>query len=144
MNFAFDADQCAGSGQCHAVLAGTGLCQYFGLAHVFGQQGFAQAVVYFMSAGVVEVFAFEIDARAAAFFGQPAGEIDGAGAACVVSIQCGQFLLECFGLADLVVGIVDVVHDLFQFGRYYLAAVLAKITFIIWHCCKICRHKIPL
>ena len=65
VDFTLDAHQRAGRRQRHAVLARTRFGQHLGLAHVFGQQRFAQAVVDLVRAGVVQVFALEMDVRAA-------------------------------------------------------------------------------
>src|SRR3990172_8771801 len=48
-----------------AVLAGTGLGDDAALAHVAREQGLADGVVDFVRAGVVQVFALQINARAA-------------------------------------------------------------------------------
>src|SRR5258706_13401452 len=44
-------------------------------AHAFGEQSLADGVVDFVSAGVVEIFALEINFSAAEFFGKSAREI---------------------------------------------------------------------
>ena len=53
----------------HAVLAGTGLGDDPGLAHLLGQQGLAQHIVDLVRSGVVEVFAFQEDPRTAGMLG---------------------------------------------------------------------------
>ena len=45
------------------------------LLHALGQQDLADAVVDLVRAGVVELFALEVDLRAAAVFGQALGEV---------------------------------------------------------------------
>jgi hypothetical protein len=47
------------------VLPGTGLGNDAWLAHAAGQQGLTNGVVDLVSAGVIEVFALEIDLRTA-------------------------------------------------------------------------------
>ena len=59
----------------HAVLAGAGLGDDAFFAHAFGKQALADGVVDLVSAGVVEVFALEIDPGSANFFGKPSREI---------------------------------------------------------------------
>ena len=62
----------AGRGGGHAVLAGAGLGDHAPLAHAARQQGLAEGVVDLVGAGVVEVFAFEVDSRPAALSGSAA------------------------------------------------------------------------
>ncbi|MNJ48047.1 hypothetical protein D3C77_432280 [compost metagenome] len=137
VNLAGNSHQRAGGGQGHAVLAGAGFGDDLGLAHELGQQRFAQAVVDLVRAGVVEVFAFQVDLRAAELFRQAPGVEDRAGASDVVGEQTGQFLLEVFALADFLVGGVDVVHCLLEVRRYQLAAVGAEVAERVGHGCKV-------
>ena len=60
----------------HAVLAGTGFGDDARLAHAPGQQGLTDGVVDLVRAGVVEIFALEIDLRAAELLGPAPGVID--------------------------------------------------------------------
>ena len=53
------------------MLAGAGLGDDARLAHPQREQRLAERVVDLVGAGVIEVFALEVDVRAAAFFGQP-------------------------------------------------------------------------
>ena len=62
---AFHAEQRAHGGGGHAVLAGAGFGDDAALAHAPRQQALAEAVVDFVRAGVEQVFALEIDLRAA-------------------------------------------------------------------------------
>ena len=63
------------------MLAGAGLGDDARLAHALGEQDLAQAIVDLVRAGVIEVFALEIDLRAAQMLGQALGEIERIGAA---------------------------------------------------------------
>lgn len=58
---AVEAEEGAGGGGGHTVLAGAGLGDDPGLAHALGQQGLAEHVVDLVRAGVVEVLALEED-----------------------------------------------------------------------------------
>ena len=62
---AFEAEQRADRSRGDAVLSGAGFGDDAALAHAFGQQSLSQAVVDFVRAGVEQVFALEIDFRAA-------------------------------------------------------------------------------
>ncbi len=54
----------------HAVLAGAGLGDHARLAHAPGEQRLADGVVDLVRAGVVQVFALQVDLRAAELLGQ--------------------------------------------------------------------------
>ncbi len=54
-------------------------------AHAPRQQNLAQRVVDFVRAGVQQIFAFEIDAGAAAVFGQTLGQKERSGAAGIIA-----------------------------------------------------------
>ena len=58
-----------------AVLPRAGFRDHALLAHAHGEQTLAEAVVDFVRAGVQQVFALDVDARAAELFGQPRGEL---------------------------------------------------------------------
>ena len=75
---AFQAEAGAGRGGGHAVLAGAGLGDHAPLAHAARQQGLAERVVDLVGAGMVQVFAFQIDSRPAAVLAQPLGEVQAA------------------------------------------------------------------
>ena len=81
---AIEAEMGTGGRRGHAVLAGAGLGDHAPLAHAQRQQRLAERVVDFVSAGVVQVFALELDLRPAALLGQPLGEIQRRRAADVV------------------------------------------------------------
>jgi len=129
VDFAFEAEQGGGGGQRYTVLACAGFGNHFFLTEFFGQQHFADAVVDFVGTGVVEVFAFEEDLRAA--FGEGAGVVNGAGAADIGGLQAFHFADE-IGIAD------DAVKAGFQFGQGLgkggmadAAAVLAEVAVLI-------------
>ena len=74
--------------------AGAGLGDDALLAHAFGQQDLADAVVDLVRAGVVQVFALEVDLRPAEVLGEAFGVIQRAGAADVVALEVGQLFEE--------------------------------------------------
>ena len=82
----------------NAVLAGAGFGDDALLAHAPGEQGLADGVVDLVRAGVVEVFALQVNLRAAELFRPAFGMIDRARAADVMLQFVGKFRLE-FGIA---------------------------------------------
>ena len=81
---AFHAVARGDGGRRDAVLAGAGFGDDARLAHAPGQHRLADAVVDLVRAGVVEVFALEVDLRAAEQLGPTLGVIDRARAADVM------------------------------------------------------------
>ena len=79
VHMAFEAEPGGDGGAGDAVLAGAGFGDDPGLAHVPREQRLADGIVHFVGAGMVQVFAFQPDAGAAAGRAQPFGEIDGGG-----------------------------------------------------------------
>ena len=57
----------------HPVLAGTGLGDHPGLAHLLGEQRLAEHVVDLVRTGVVEVFSLQEDPGAAGVLAEPRG-----------------------------------------------------------------------
>ncbi len=76
------------------MLAGAGFGDDAALAHAPGQQRLAQAVVDLVRAGVQQIFALDVDLRAARGFGEAAGVVERRGAARVVGEQMVEFVLE--------------------------------------------------
>ena len=74
--------------------AGAGLGDDALLAHAPRQQDLADAVVDLVRAGVIELFALEVNLRAATGLGQAFGEIQRGRAANVVALEVGEFLGE--------------------------------------------------
>ncbi len=72
---AFEAEMRGDGGGSHSVLACARFRDDARLAHFHGQQALADGVVDFVRAGVQQIFAFEIDARAAKFFSEPRSEL---------------------------------------------------------------------
>ncbi len=72
---AIEAEQRANSGGRHAVLARAGLRDDALLAHAPGEQRLPEAIVDFVRAGVEQVFALDVDLRAARVSRKPPREI---------------------------------------------------------------------
>ena len=87
VDHALEAEQRTDGGRGHAVLAGAGLGDHARLAHAPREQNLAQAVVDLVRAGVQQVLALDVDARAAQRLGQPPGEVERRGPAGVVAQQ---------------------------------------------------------
>ena len=59
-HFALHIHQCTHCGSSHSVLSGTGFGDDARLSHLLGHQYLADGSVDFVSAGVVQVFTFQI------------------------------------------------------------------------------------
>ena len=68
-------------GRGHAVLPGPGLGNDAPLAHALREQGLAHGVIDLVRAGVIQVFALEVDLRAAQFFAPVLSMVERRGAA---------------------------------------------------------------
>jgi hypothetical protein len=90
----FQAEESTDSGRSHAMLAGAGFGDDALLTHAASEEPLAEAVVYFVCAGVEEIFAFEVDAGAPEVFGEAAGEVERGRAAGIVGEQVRQFRLK--------------------------------------------------
>ena len=73
---AFQAETGTGGCRGHAMLAGTGFGDHALLAHPHRQQCLAERVVDFVGAGVIQIFALQIDLRPAGMFAEPLGVIE--------------------------------------------------------------------
>ena len=78
----------------HAVLPRAGFRDDALLAHAHGEQALAEAVVDFVRAGVQQIFALEIDARAAEMLGQPRSKLQRRGPPGEIVQQRVQFAPE--------------------------------------------------
>ena len=122
------------------MLAGAGLGNHFLLAHELGQQGLAQAVVDLVGTRVVQVFALEMNLRAAQLVRQALGVKDGAGATHIVGKQRSQLVLKVLALHDFLVSGSNFVHALLQLWWHQLAAIGAKESLCIRHGLGTCGH----
>ena len=92
------------------MLAGAGLGDHAGLAHPAGEHGLADTIVDLVRAGVVEVFALQVDLGATEQLRPALGVVDGAGATDVVL----QFILELGDEGRVLLGLFV---SLTQFGE---------------------------
>ena len=109
VDHAFHAVARGDGGSSHAVHAGTGLGNYPRLAHAAREQRLADAIVDLVRAGVVQVFALEIDLRAAEMLGPAPGVVNGARAANVMlelvlelGDEFGILLIARVGVPELI------------------------------------------
>jgi len=85
IDIAFEIKQRGHRGSCHAVLPRAGLGNDPLLAHAAGEQTLPDGVVDLVRPGVIEIFALQIDFRAAKFFRQSSREIKPRGPADIVA-----------------------------------------------------------
>ena len=76
------------------MLTGSGLGDDARLAHPPRQQGLSDAVVDLVGAGVIQVFALQVDARAAGFLREAFGKVQRRRPADVVVQVVGKLTLE--------------------------------------------------
>ena len=101
---AIESEQRADGGGGDAVLAGAGFGDDAALAHALGKQRLADAVVDFVRAGVEQVFALQVNARAAEFFGQATGKEERRGPSGVLLEQVSEVALKFLVAAGAAVG----------------------------------------
>ena len=97
-----------------AVLAGASLGDDAGLAHAFGQQNLAEAIVDLVRAGVIEVFALQVDLRAAKVLGQAFGEVERIGPADIILEQAVQLGVKSGIGLRLFIGAFKIKHERHQ------------------------------
>jgi hypothetical protein len=128
VDHAFEAEARADGGGGHAVLAGAGLGDHARLAHAAGQQRLADHVVDLVRAGVVQVFALEVDLRAADHLGPALRVIDRRRAADEV-LQFAAVLVEELGIIAVAgVGFVQFAERVGQRFGDEAAAVGAEVA----------------
>ena len=76
VDLALEAEERRDRRRGDAVLPGAGLRDDPRLAHALGEEPLAERVVDLVGAGVAEVLALQVDARAAGVLGQPLGEVE--------------------------------------------------------------------
>ncbi len=110
------------------MLAGAGFGDDALLAHAAGEQGLAERVVDLVGAGVEQVFALEVDLRAAEVFGEALGEVERCGAAAVVLEQGVEFGVEAGVRLGCVVGLLQLFERGHQGFGHVAAAVDAEAS----------------
>ena len=111
----------------HTVHSRAGLGDDARLAHALGEQRLADGVVHLVRAGVIQVFALDVDLRAADRFGEALRVVDRARAAHVVLELPRELLLELGILAVFRVRSRELVERLAQRLRDEDAAVRAEM-----------------
>ena len=122
---ALQAEQRADRGRGDAVLAGAGLGDDAALAHALRQQPLAERVVDLVRAGVGQVFALEVDLRAAQLARQRGGVVERRRPADISRQQPVQLGVEGRVVARLAVGGLQLGQRRHDCLRHELAAELA-------------------
>ena len=134
----------AGGGGSDAVLSGAGLGYDAPLAHVLGEEGLAEGVVYLVGAGVGQVFPLQVYLRAAQVPRQVLGVVQRRGPAHVVGQQVGQVGLKVLVVLHAVVGILQLGHRRHQRFGNELAAEVSEVAAVVGeYCCRLSRHLLP-
>ena len=105
-----EAEQRRGGGGGDAVHPGPGFGDHAALAHALRDERLAESVVDLVRPGVVQVLAFEVDARPAGALGQPLGEVQAARPADVVVQQPLELAVEFRIRLGFAVGTVELVE----------------------------------
>jgi len=114
VNHAFESEARRHGGGGYTVLAGAGLGDHPRLAHAAGQQGLAHRIVHLVRAGVVEVFALEVDLRPALDRRQALGMVNRARPAHIV-LEFGFEFGHEFGIGAVMrVGALEFVKRVHQ------------------------------
>ncbi len=125
---AFEPKQRADGGGGHAVLPRAGFGNDALLAHAAGEKSLPQAVVDLVRAGVQQVFALEINFRAAEHFAQALGVVERRGTAGVVVQQIGQFGLKRRVGCSLVIGVLEFFERRHQHFGHESSAVGSEMS----------------
>ena len=125
VDHAVEAEQSAGGGRRHAVLAGSGLGDDPRLPHPPGQERLAHRVVDLVRAGVCEVLALQIDAPADPLR-EPRRQVERRGSADVVAEEPVQLGPEARVLARLAPGLGQLVKRRDQDLGHVAASVGAE------------------
>ena len=126
VDVALHVEECRRRGRCHAVLSRTGLGQQAGFSHALCQQRLAQHVVDFVGAGVVEVFALEVDFCPAQVLAHFLCVVEQRGAAGVIFEKVSKLCLKVLVVFVKVVGLLQLGKRPHQPLGDVLPAVRAK------------------
>ncbi len=128
IDHAFQAIARANRGGGHAVLAGAGFGNHARFAHAFGQHGLAYGVVDLVRAGVVEVFALEVNLRAALLAAHARGMVNG-GRAAYKMLEFGMEFGEKFRVMLVFgVSVLELIDRMGQGLRDETAAVNSEMA----------------
>ena len=130
VDVALQSEVGSGSRERDTVLTRAGLGDQLFLAHIFGQQTFAHAVVELVGAGVVEILALEINLRPAQQIGEILAVVDGSGTTLEVPADTAQLCDELSGLRDGVVGFRIFVEGLDQLRILQIIAAVSKSLYL--------------
>ena len=142
VNGAVHAEACADRGGGDAVLTCSCLSNDALFAEPLCEEDLPDGVVDFMSSGVEEVFAFEVDFSASKFFGPAFCEVEGGRATAVVLKEVVEFGLEGGVGFGLLIGDDEVVKWGYQCFRGKAAPELAKVSVCVWN--YLCAHGAKL
>ena len=108
------------------MLAGTGFRNDTSLAHFLGKETLTEGIVDFVGTGMIEVFSFEINFRAAQIFRHFAGIIEQRRAIGIIIKQVLQFCLKIRVIFVILIGFFQMMNFVHQRFRYILTAKGAK------------------
>jgi hypothetical protein len=127
------------------MLARTGFGDDAALAHAHRQQALAQPVIDFVRTGVEQVFALQVDARAAEMLRQAIGKLQRRGPPREVAQQAFELALEIPVRARLVVGALELLEQRHQSFRHVAATVGTEAATLVGPGLRGCVHfRIPL
>ncbi len=125
---AFHAEHRADGGGGDAVLARAGLGDDARLAHALGEEDLADGVVDLVRAGVEQVFALEINFRAAEFAREAFGKIKRRGASAKFAQVILQFALKFRVLLRAEIFLLQLLQRMHQRLRHITSAVRAEMA----------------
>ena len=129
----FQTEHRGDGGGGNTMLPRTGLGDDAGLAHALGEQNLADGVVDLVRAGVVQVFALEINFRAAEFFGQAFGKIKRRGATDKFSEVIRKVLLKFRVVLRTEIFLLQFFQRMHQRLRHITSAVRTKVALGVGH-----------
>src|SRR6185312_3848092 len=128
INGAIEAKQRANGGGRDAMLPGAGLRDDAALAHAFREQRLAETVVDLMRAGMEQVFALDVDLRAAKLFAQPPRGVERGGAAGILREQEFQLGMERRVLLRFEISVLQLFERRHQHFRNVASAIGTEVA----------------